>query len=77
MRIFMTIEPGSIFVGKCYATSNKEVRKVLEVDGKKVSYVVRGKMAFPAWDKESWHATTRETFASEVNREVPCDWHAS
>jgi hypothetical protein len=46
----------------------------VEFDGSLVSYVVRGKLAFPAWDKKMWRSATREAFAREVAREVPCDW---
>ncbi len=71
----MTIVPGSIVVGRCYVTPSREVRQVLEVGTNTVTYVVRGKMAFPYWDKKTWQSTSKENFASEVSREVPCDWH--
>jgi hypothetical protein len=70
----MAIEPGSILVGRCYATPPGEVRRVLEVDRQSVTYVVRGKLAFPSWDKRAWQSTSKESFAREVSREVPCDW---
>ena len=69
----MTVEANSICVGRCYVTHNREVRKVLEIDGQKLTYVARGKMAFPSWDREIWRLTTMETFARDVEREVPCD----
>ena len=75
VRISMTIVPGSIVVGRCYVTPSREVRRVLEVGTNTVTYVVRGKMAFPSWDKKTWQSTSKENFASEVSREVPCDWH--
>jgi hypothetical protein len=70
----MPINAGSIRLGHCYATAGGEVRKVIEVQGEAVTYVVRGKLAFPTWDKEKWRTTARETFAHEVTREVPYDW---
>jgi hypothetical protein len=70
------IGANSISVGRCYVTPNREVRKVLELDGSKLTYVVRGKLAFPVWDQEMLRLTTTETFARDVEREVPCDWHA-
>lgn len=70
------IEANSIGVGRCYLTPNREVWKVLELDGQKLTYVARGKLAFPTWDEELRRHTTRETFARDVEREVPCDWHA-
>jgi hypothetical protein len=71
----MTVEAHSISVGRCYVTHNNEVRQVLEIDGQKLTYVARGKLAFPAWDHDLWRLTTKETFARDVEREVPCDWH--
>ena len=74
MRILMPIESGSIRVGRCYVTPNNDVRKVLEVSSAMVTYVVRGKMAFPSWDAKAWQSTNKQNFASEVSSEVPCDW---
>ena len=71
----MTVEANLICVGRCYVAHNSEVRKVLEIDGQKLTYVARGKLAFPTWDHEMRRVTTRETFARDVEREVPCDWH--
>jgi hypothetical protein len=73
----MTVEIGSIAVGKCYSTTKLEVRKVMEIDGQSVSYVLRGKMAFPSWDRLAWHSASRQTFAGEVDTEVPHDWKAA
>jgi hypothetical protein len=70
----MAVTSGSLRVGHCYATALDEVRKIVEFDGSVVSYVVRGKLAFPTWDKKSWRSATCEAFAREVSREVPCDW---
>ena len=39
-----------------------------------VTYVVRGKLAFPSWDKTSWQSASKEGFARGVDREVPYDW---
>ncbi len=72
----MPVETSLIRVGRCYLTPDQEVLKVLEIDGQKVIYVARGKLAFPAWDAEMRRSTTKDTFAREVEREVPCDWHA-
>jgi hypothetical protein len=70
----MAVETKSICAGRCYVTHASEVRKVLEIDGQKLTYVVRGKMAFPSWDPEMRRSTTTELFAREVEREVTCDW---
>lgn len=69
----MSVEANLISVGQCYLTHKREVRKVLEIEGDRVTYVVRGKLAFPAWDRELWRVTTTGTFAKDVEREVPCD----
>ena len=72
----MPISAGSIRLGHCYVTAANAVRKIIEIDGMAVTYVVRGKLAFPTWDSRLWHTTNREVFAREVMREVPCDWQA-
>jgi hypothetical protein len=73
----MPVEAKAISVGRCYVTHAREVRKVLEIEGQKLTYVARGKMAFPAWDREMRRVTTTETFAFDADREVPCGWHPS
>ena len=70
----MAVTSNSLRVGRCYATPLNDVRQIVEFDGSLVSYVVRGKLAFPTWDKKMWRSATREAFAREVAREVPCDW---
>lgn len=69
----MTVEANSICVGKCYVTYKREVRRVLEIEGQRLTYVARAKLAFPSWDRELWRVTTTEVFAQDVEREVPCD----
>jgi hypothetical protein len=56
---YMPTETGSILVGRFYLTHSNSVRRVLEVDGKTVTDVVRGKLAFPSWDKTSWPSASR------------------
>ena len=63
----MAIRYASIAVGKCFTTPTNEVRRIVKIDGMRVTYVTRGKMAFPSWDRHSW------LFATEVSGEVPCD----
>ena len=70
----MPLSSSSLRVGHCYATAGSEVRKIVEFDGGLVSYVLRGKLAFPTWDKQRWCSITRQAFAAEAVREVPCDW---
>ena len=70
----MPINAGSIRLGHCYATAGGEVRKVIEAQTETITYVVRGKLAFPTWDKLNWRIAARETFAYEVTRAVPCEW---
>ncbi len=70
----MPINAGSIRLGHCYATAGGAVLKVIDTQGETITYVVRGKLAFPTWDREKWRTASREAFALEVVREVPCDW---
>jgi hypothetical protein len=70
----MPIPLNSIRLGWCYATALDDVRKVIDISGRSVTYVVRGKLAFPTWDKNQWRTTTKEAFTYEVVGEVPCDW---
>jgi hypothetical protein len=70
----MPINAGAIRVGQCYATAGGEVRKVIEVQSQTITFVVRGKLAFPTWDKGKWRIAARDTFAYDVTRQVPCDW---
>ena len=72
----MAVTSSSLRVGHCYATPLDDVRQIVGFDDNLVSYVVRGKLAFPAWDKQKWISAPREVFAREVAREVPCDWRA-
>jgi len=69
----MPINAGSIRLGHCYAIAGGEVRKVIEVQSQTITYVARGKLAFPTWDRGTWRIISRETFAYEVARAVPCD----
>jgi len=65
----------SLRVGACYVTNENELRKIVQFEGGLVCYVVRGKMAYPSWDKERWHSITSQAFATEVLREISCDSH--
>jgi hypothetical protein len=69
----MAISSGAIRLGCCYATWGGDMRKILEIRGEEVTYVVRGKLAFPSWDRKLWRSTTRDAFAREVKAQVPCD----
>jgi len=62
----MPINAGSIRLGHCYATAGGDVRKAIEVQGDNITYVVRGKLAFPTWDKASWHSVPRDWFATQA-----------
>jgi hypothetical protein len=72
----MAMTSGALRVGHCYVTPSNEMRKIVEFDGGHLSYVVRGRMAFPSWDKERWRSTTKDVFAGEVTAEVSCDGHS-
>ena len=70
----MPIDPKSIEVGQYYAANNNQVRKVLEINGDQLRYVARGKMFTTKWQDGLWLQTTKNNFASEVDRQVTCDW---
>ena len=70
----MPIDPSSIDAGNCYLTTTKQVRKVLEIDGDSVKFVPRGEKPTRDWEKGGWQVTTKNNFASEVDRQVTCDW---
>jgi hypothetical protein len=70
----MSINAGAIRLGHCYVTAGGELRKVIDAQGEMITYVVRGKLAFPTWDKQRWRIESRGGFAHEVAREVSCDW---
>lgn len=72
----MPVSYGSIAIGKCFATPDNDVRKVLGLDSASVIYVVRGKMAFPFWDPAARLTASRDAFAKEVSAEVSADWRA-
>ena len=52
------------------------MRKILEIKGEEVTYVVRGKLAFPSWDQKLWRSTSREAFARRGESRGPV-WLAS
>jgi len=70
----MPVDYSSIAIGKCFATPDNDVRQVVGLDHGSVSYVVRGKLAFPSWDPAAWQITSQGTFAKEVSAEVAADW---
>lgn len=69
----MAIRSGSIAVGKCYQTPTNELRRIVKIDGLRVTYVLRGKMAFPSWDRQAWLFASKGAFAREVSAEVTCE----
>lgn len=73
----MPVSSSSIEVGRCFATSDNGVRKVLGIDGDSVTYVVRGRMAFPYWDTNAWRRASKVVFAREACSEVADNWHAA
>jgi hypothetical protein len=67
----MPVPPNEIEIGKCYVTATGQVRRVIAIENKQVTYDARGKRAIPK-DK-SWGAgatVALETFASAVEKEV-------
>ena len=73
----MPVNYAEIAIGKCFAMPNNDVRQVVGLDRGSVSYVVRGKLAFPSWDPAAWLITSQDVFAKEVRAEVAADWRSS
>ena len=69
----MSITSRTLHLGACYITTENELRRIVEFDGNSLCYVVRGRMAYPSWDKQRWHSMTLQAFAAAVLREVSCD----
>jgi len=72
----MPIDPNSILPGHCYV-AGRVVYKIIDVRGEMITYVIRDKLEFPTGDQKKWRTVSRETFALETAREVPCDWQPS
>ncbi len=73
----MPVNYAEIAIGKCFAMPNNDVRQVVGLDRGSVSYVVRGKLAFPSWDPAAWQTTSQDVFAKEVSTEVAADWRSA
>jgi hypothetical protein len=73
----MPVNSAEIAIGKCFSMPNDDVRQVVGLDRGSVSYVVRGKMAFPSWDPAAWKTMSQDVFAREVSAEVKADWRGS
>ena len=66
----MPVNYAEIAIGKCFAMPNNDVRQVVGLDRGSVSYVVRGKLAFPSWDPAAWKIMSQDGFAKEVCCEI-------
>ena len=75
----MTVKSADVQVGKCFITSNKQVRRVTEItDDDRVNYQARGSRYSGETD---WffvlgkdQLPSREQFAARVDRQVDCKW---
>ena len=70
------VDPSNIVTEKCFVTKTNQVRKVTEIVNGHVNYLSRGAKSNMSWDfgpsKSAWPSI--DDFASEVDREVRCDW---
>ena len=73
----MPVDYADIAIGKCFSMPNNDVRQVIGLDRGSVSYVVRGKLAFPSWDPAARQITSQDAFAKEVSAEVAADWRSA
>lgn len=70
----MPVPLNSIAVGRCFVTSTGQVRRVLEIKDGKVKYESRGKT--DRGGSSVGRTTVSDSrFASDVDREVTCDWN--
>jgi hypothetical protein len=63
----MAVTSSSLRVGHCYVTPLDDVRQIVEFERNLVSYVVRGKLAFPAWDGKNG-SPPRGKYSLETSR---------
>ena len=69
----VSVPPKSIQVGQCYLTGSGHIRRVIGLlSNGQVRYDLRASTKTP----ERWIAAVLdlESFASSVDRTVPCDW---
>jgi hypothetical protein len=70
----MPVEPHALHEGKCYATPDGEVRKVLKIAGNDVTYVPRTSASGREQPREGQETVVSVvTFAADVDRVVDCD----
>lgn len=77
----MPVKPEEVVAGACFATAASQVRRIVEItaDGR-VNYQARGRSfrhGENSWGpsgvtQDNW--PNREEFASQVERQVRCDW---
>jgi hypothetical protein len=69
----MSIPPESIQVGQCYLTKSGRVRRVTGLPPGRVQFKQRMART-PTWRGHSSAILDIRSFASTVERAVPCDW---
>lgn len=69
----MPVAPNTIAKDKCYVTVSNQVRHVIDVTATQVTYQARGKRHKPfPWGSKL--TVDINTFAADVDREVPCHY---
>ena len=70
----MPVEPHALHEGKCYATPDGEVRKVVKIGVNDVTYISRAPSSAREWAPEGQERVVSVvTFAADVDRVVDCD----
>jgi hypothetical protein len=69
----MPIEPHALAEGKCYATPDGEMRKVLKIAGDDVTYVSRPSRSDRAQPEGEETIVSVVTFAADVDRIIDSD----
>jgi hypothetical protein len=76
----MGVKPDDVQVGRCFVTSQNQVRKVTEITSDdRVNYVARGssfQRGEASWGRGPIKSAlpSRADFANAVDRQVTCDW---
>ncbi|GAB6051721.1 hypothetical protein JCM17960_05410 [Magnetospira thiophila] len=69
----MSITESDVAVGKCYATTTNQHRRVVAIDGGKVTYESWGGNVLNTGAPLSRNTAKIETFVDAVEKEIPCD----
>jgi hypothetical protein len=71
----MPVPVQNITQGKCFRTKSNQVRYVESITGQTIRFRPRGGSHYKGWEtKVSYQDQDLQTFAKDVDEEVPCHW---